>query len=76
MDEPLWPFYLTAVGTGLAFGYTTQRGGFCLTRALSNLFIMRDAAILRAYLVAEVASRGRDDDAIGRGERQDHPRLP
>lgn len=52
MDEPLWPFYLTALGAGLAFGYTTQRGGFCLTRALSNLFIMRDATILRAYLIA------------------------
>lgn len=52
MDESFWPFFLTAVGTGLAFGYATQRGGFCLTRALSNLFIMRDATILRAYLLA------------------------
>jgi len=43
---------LTALGTGCAFGYVLQRGGFCLTRALSNLFIMRDPAIARAYLLA------------------------
>ena len=52
MDESSWPFYLTALGTGLLFGYVTQRGGFCLTRALSNLFIMGEATILRAYLLA------------------------
>ncbi|MFQ5897934.1 MAG: YeeE/YedE family protein [Candidatus Methylomirabilia bacterium] len=52
MDETTWPFYLSALLTGLAFGYATQRGGFCLTRALSNLFIMGDAAILRAYGLA------------------------
>ena len=43
---------LTAVGTGLVFGYAIQRGGFCLTRALSNLFIMGDATITRAYVLA------------------------
>jgi len=52
MDEPLFSFYASAVLTGLAFGYATQRGGFCLTRALSNFFIMRDATILRAYGLA------------------------
>lgn len=52
MDEILWPFYLSALLTGFAFGYATQRGGFCLTRALSNLFIMSDATILRAYGLA------------------------
>lgn len=52
MDESLWPFYSAAILTGLAFGYATQRGGFCLTRALSNFFIMRDATILRAYGLA------------------------
>ncbi len=52
MNETSWSFYLTALGTGLLFGYATQRGGFCLTRALSNLFIMGEATILRAYLLA------------------------
>jgi uncharacterized membrane protein YedE/YeeE len=52
MDETFWSFYLSALGVGLAFGYATQRGGFCLTRALSNLFIMGDATIIRAYLLA------------------------
>jgi uncharacterized membrane protein YedE/YeeE len=52
MEETFWPFYASAVLTGLAFGYVTQRGGFCLTRALSNLFIMQDATLVRAYLLA------------------------
>lgn len=52
MDETLWSFYVSALITGFAFGYATQRGGFCLTRALSNFFIMRDATILRAYGLA------------------------
>lgn len=52
MDEISWPFYASAVLTGLAFGYVTQRGGFCLTRAVSNLYIMGDATIVRAYLFA------------------------
>jgi len=52
VDEVSWPFYVSAVATGVAFGYVTQRGGFCLTRALSNLFLMGDATIVRAYLLA------------------------
>ncbi len=52
MDEVSWPFYASALLTGLVFGYITQRGGFCLTRALSNLYIMGDATIVRAYLLA------------------------
>ena len=52
MDEVSWPFYASALLTGLAFGYVTQRGGFCLTRALSNLYIMGDATIVRAYVLA------------------------
>lgn len=52
MDEISWPFYASAVLTGLAFGYVTQRGGFCLTRALSNLYLMGDPTIVRAYLLA------------------------
>lgn len=56
MEEVSWPFYASAVVTGLAFGYVTQRGGFCLTRALSNLYIMGDATIVRAYLLALVVA--------------------
>ena len=52
MDDTFWPFYLSALLTGFAFGYAVQRGGFCLTRALSNVFIMGDATILRAYGLA------------------------
>ncbi len=59
MDDITWPFYLSALVTGLAFGYAIQRGGFCLTRALSNLFIIGDATILRAYgLALLVATAG------------------
>lgn len=52
MDEISLPFYASAVLTGFAFGYVTQRGGFCLTRALSNLYLMGDPTIVRAYLLA------------------------
>jgi hypothetical protein len=52
MDDASWPFYLSALLTGLAFGYVIQRGGFCLTRALSNFVIMGDTTILRAYGLA------------------------
>ncbi len=52
MDEISWSFYASAVLTGLAFGYVTQRGGFCLTRALSNLYLIGDPTLVRAYLLA------------------------
>jgi hypothetical protein len=39
---------------GLLFGYCAQRGGFCLTRALSNWALMGDTAVLRAYVLALV----------------------
>jgi len=52
MMETAWPFYLSALAAGAAFGYVTQRGGFCLMRALSNLVLMGDATILRAYALA------------------------
>jgi uncharacterized membrane protein YedE/YeeE len=42
----------TALLAGLAFGYAAQRGGFCLMRALSNLVLMGDSSILRAYVLA------------------------
>ncbi len=44
----------TAVAAGFLFGYCAQRGGFCLTRALSNLVLMRDGSIARAYVLALV----------------------
>jgi hypothetical protein len=52
MDELPWMLAVSALGTGLAFGYIIQRGGFCLTRALSNALLMRDGNILRAYILA------------------------
>jgi len=50
--ESEWPFYLSALAAGAAWGYVTQRGGFCLVRALSNVVLMGDATILRAYALA------------------------
>jgi uncharacterized membrane protein YedE/YeeE len=52
MDDLPWMLSLSALGTGLIFGYVIQRGGFCLTRALSNAVLMRDGNILRAYMLA------------------------
>ena len=52
MDEVPWVLALSALGTGAVFGYAVQRGGFCLTRALSNAVLMRDGNVLRAYLLA------------------------
>jgi uncharacterized membrane protein YedE/YeeE len=52
MDEVRWALYLSALVTGLVFGYALQRGGFCLTRAVSNVVLMGDATILRAYVLA------------------------
>jgi uncharacterized protein len=42
----------SALFAGLLFGYCAQRGGFCLTRALSNWVLIGDTAILRAYVLA------------------------
>ena len=42
----------TALVAGLAFGYCAQRGGFCLTRALSNWVLMGDTAIMHTYVLA------------------------
>ena len=52
MADAAWPFYVSAAITGAAFGYVIQRGGFCLMRALANLFLMGDTAIARAYVLA------------------------
>lgn len=52
MDEPVLAFWLSALLTGLAFGYVIQRGSFCFTRAISNVALMGDAGILRAYVLA------------------------
>src|ERR1700687_1258767 len=52
MDDLPLLLYGSALGTGLGFGCVIQRGGFCLTRALSNTLLMRDATILRAYALA------------------------
>jgi len=52
MEELPWALYASALATGIVFGYVMQRGGFCLTRAISNAALTGDTAILRAYLLA------------------------
>ncbi len=52
MDEFDWPLCASSLATGLVFGFVMQRGGFCLTRAISNAVLMRDTTILRAYVLA------------------------
>ncbi|MGH7374515.1 MAG: YeeE/YedE thiosulfate transporter family protein, partial [Candidatus Rokuibacteriota bacterium] len=52
MNDLPWMFFGSALGVGAVFGYIIQRGGFCLTRALSNVVLMRDGNVLRAYLFA------------------------
>src|SRR5262249_45066060 len=52
MEEFPWALYASALATGIVFGYVMQRGGFCLTRAISNAALTGDTAILRAYLLA------------------------
>jgi hypothetical protein len=46
----------TAMLAGLLFGYAAQRGGFCLVRALSNLALMGETSIARAYALALVVA--------------------
>ena len=52
MDEIDWRLIASALGTGIVFGFVLQRGGFCLTRAISNAALAGDTAILRAYVLA------------------------
>lgn len=52
MDDLPWMLLTSALGVGLVFGYIIQRGGFCLTRALSNVVLTGDGNILRAYILA------------------------
>jgi uncharacterized membrane protein YedE/YeeE len=47
---------VSALVAGSAFGYVAQRGGFCLTRALSNLVLMGETTVARAYLLALVVA--------------------
>lgn len=54
MEASLGFAWGSALLAGLLFGYCAQRGGFCLTRALSNWALMGDTAILRAYVLALV----------------------
>ena len=56
MDEIDWALVATALATGAVFGYVLQRGGFCLTRAISNAALVGDTAILRAYALALIVA--------------------
>ena len=45
MADAAWPLIVSAVIAGASFGYVIQRGGFCLMRAMANLFLtMMDEA--------------------------------
>jgi len=52
MDEFPWALCGSALATGIVFGFVMQRGGFCLTRAISNAALVGDTTILRAYVLA------------------------
>ena len=52
MDDIPGRMLASAALTGLVFGYVLQRGGFCLTRAISNALLIGDGTILRAYALA------------------------
>jgi uncharacterized membrane protein YedE/YeeE len=52
VDDVAWALYLSSVPLGFVFGYTLQRGGFCLMRAVSNVVLTGDGRILRAYILA------------------------
>ncbi|HEY7651380.1 MAG TPA: YeeE/YedE family protein [Methylomirabilota bacterium] len=52
MEDLPWTLFGSALGVGVVFGYVIQRGGFCLTRALSNAVLTRDGNVLRAYTLA------------------------
>jgi uncharacterized protein len=54
--EPFLSMVASALVAGFAFGYVAQRGGFCLTRALSNLVLMGETTVARAYLLALVVA--------------------
>ncbi|HYB71051.1 MAG TPA: YeeE/YedE family protein, partial [Candidatus Bathyarchaeia archaeon] len=56
MEDVPWTLYLSAVGTGLIFGYVAQRGGFCFTRALSAAVLSRDLRLLRAGVLALIVA--------------------
>jgi uncharacterized protein len=54
--DPSLSMIASALIAGFAFGYVAQRGGFCLTRALSNLVLMGETTVARAYLLALVVA--------------------
>jgi uncharacterized protein len=56
VDPALLAMLATALVAGMLFGYCAQRGGFCLMRALSNLVLMGDTAVARAYVLALVVA--------------------
>src|SRR5262249_54603351 len=56
VDASFLPLAATALLAGLGFGDVAQRGGFCLRRALSNLGLMGDGTIARAYVLALVVA--------------------
>ena len=56
VDDFPWLLLVSALLTGIVFGHVLQRGGFCLTRAVSNAALMGDATIMRAYVLALIVA--------------------
>ncbi|HEU4439921.1 MAG TPA: YeeE/YedE family protein, partial [Methylomirabilota bacterium] len=52
MADLPWVLPVSALAVGIGFGYVIQRGGFCLTRALSNAILVGDGNVLRAWVLA------------------------
>jgi hypothetical protein len=52
VDDFPWALYVSSLAVGVALGFVLQRGGFCLTRPISNVVLTGDGRILRAYVLA------------------------
>ena len=75
MDEIDWPLIVSALATGLVFGFVLQRGGFCLTRAISNAALASDTTILRAYVLALLVAMAGVQVILVRPRRHPDPPL-
>jgi uncharacterized membrane protein YedE/YeeE len=50
------PMLFTGIPVGLAFGYTLQRGGFCMFTAFRDIILLKDYTLLKAIGVALLVS--------------------
>ena len=49
---------LLGLPLGLAFGFTSQRGRFCINSAFRDLFLLRDSTLLRTLILAVLIQMG------------------